>query len=143
MKKDLLSELEKNLPKETQQLAEAVKKADAIEDYEFSREKYRDLISKAEQVIERAMQLAMESEHPSAFEALSTLMNNTTIMIDRLMKLQHSKRDLEKKSEKTDSCQPNLIGGEQPKLQQTNVFVGTPAELQRLIKDGNVTLPTS
>ena len=72
------------------------------------------------------MEVAREMEHPRAFEVLSTMLKNNADIVDKMMDLQKKKVDLAKPQEK-----------EQKALTQNNVFVGSTAELQKmLIGDG-------
>lgn len=133
--------LSRNLPEEVKevqrQLEIASKRADEIEDYEFSRKHYKELIDKGNQALERALELATQSDHPRAFEAFGILMRSVSDIVDRLMELQHSKKDLEDKKLDKPSAVPALPNSQPRTLTQNNVFVGSPAELQKLIARGN------
>lgn len=134
-KKDkMTAALEANLPVVAKPPVE--KKADDVEDYEYSRRKYREMIDKSSEAIERAMQLAQESDHPRAFEVLANMLKSTTDMVDKLMELQHTKEDLAvKKADEKKNAQKQLPPG--TTITQNNTFVGSPAELQRMLKTQN------
>ena len=71
--KEMIKRLEENLPEPLPE-----KPADHIQDdYEFSRETYRNLVNKSNEAIEQMLNLAMQSEHPRAFEVLSNMLKNT------------------------------------------------------------------
>ena len=114
--------LEKNLP--------VIKKDRPIEfdkdvkdDYEFSRETYRDLINTGVRSLDVLAELARESEHPRAFEVLSKSIKDIGDTTEKLMALQKTKKDLKKEEEETK------------RITNNNVFVGSTTELQRLLLD--------
>lgn len=69
------------------------------------------------------LSLAMQSEHPRAFEVLSNMLKNTSDMTDKLMALQKAKKELRKKEEQSS--------GGQPALTQNNLFLGSTTDLQK------------
>ena len=72
-------------------------------------------------------ELARESEHPRAFEVLSTTIKNLGDTTEKLMTLQKSKKELNK-DEKSE---------EQKRITNNNVFVGSTTDLQRLLAQDN------
>jgi hypothetical protein len=71
------------------------------------------------------LDLARESEHPRAFEVLSTMLKQNAEIADRLMELQKKKKEVRL----TDNPQlPNS-------MTQNNVYVGSTTELQRMLHD--------
>lgn len=93
------------------------------DDYDFARANYYNLVEKGQEGIDLMLELARESEHPRAFEVLSTMIKNTADVSDKLMALQKAKKDIEK---------PAV--GEQPKqLTQNNVYVGSATDLQKML----------
>ncbi len=126
---DLIKQLEKNMPAPPP----PPKKDEVQDDYEFSRETYRSLVNKSNEAIEQMLSLAMQSEHPRAFEVLSNMLKNTSDMTDKLMALQKAKKDMAKKEE-TDA---------KPALTQNNLFLGSTTDLQKhliqKLKEQNVT----
>ncbi len=76
----LLKNLESNLPVLAPSSEDLKKHID--DDYEFSRETYRNLVTKSNDAIEQMLNLAMQSEHPRAFEVLSNMLKNTSDMTD-------------------------------------------------------------
>ena len=74
-KKDILAALETNLPQQLKKIKTEVAQTEIVvdteEDYAYSREKIKDLITKAEEAIDNMMALASETEHPRAFEVLA------------------------------------------------------------------------
>lgn len=108
---------------------------DVKDDYEFSRETYRNLVSKSNEAIEQMLNLAMQSEHPRAFEVLSNMLKNTSDMTDKLMALQKAKKEIQKKEE--------AAAADKPALTQNNLFLGSTTDLQKhlieQLKEKNVT----
>lgn len=121
---ELIKRLEGNLPVPPS----PPNQDDVKDDYEFSRETYRNLVSKSNEAIEQMLNLAMQSEHPRAFEVLSNMLKNTSDMTDKLMALQKAKKDLAKKAEAESS-------GKAPALTQNNVFLGSTTDLQKHLID--------
>lgn len=128
-KSKLMDSLSKNLPEEPQSKEIAIPEAnrDIKDDYEYSRETYRNLIDQGQESLLGMMQLAAESEHPRAYEVLSTMMKNMADMTDKLMELQKKKKDLTQEEQAAEAKQS---------LTQNNVFVGTTTDLQRMLLEG-------
>ena len=125
----LMSALEQHLPAEAPPPQEPPAVVDAKEvqdDYEFSRKSYRDLVDKSNQAIEAMLDLALQAEHPRAFEVLSTMLKNTSEITDKLM-------DLQKKKKEVKDSPKVIAGGGQPQLTQTNIFTGSTKELQQMM----------
>ena len=128
--KEMIKRLEENLPEIPVPPSDHVQ-----DDYEFSRETYRNLVSKSNEAIEQMLSLAMQSEHPRAFEVLSNMLKNTSDMTDKLMELQKRKKDIQKKEEVSADAKPALT--------QNNLFLGSTTDLQKhlisQLKEKNVT----
>ena len=112
--------LEKNLP--TVQNDRPIDK-DVKDDYEFSRDTYRDLINTGVRSLDVLAELARESEHPRAFEVLSKSIKDIGDTTEKLMALQKTKKELKKEAD------------ESKRITNNNVFVGSTTELQRLLLD--------
>jgi len=126
-KKDKLkASLEKNLPTIKKDIPLKIDK-DIKDDYEFSRETYRDLINTGVRSLDVLSELARESEHPRAFEVLSTTIKNLGDTTEKLMSLQKSKKELNKEEKEE----------EQKQVTNNNVFVGSTTDLQRLLAQDN------
>ena len=126
-KKDVLKKsLEKNLPAETKHAEvdkELTSKKDINDDYTFSRDTYKELISTGMGSLDSLAEIARESEHPRAFEVLSKSIKDIGDVTDKLMSLQKSKQDLVGKKE------------EQSKVTNNNMFIGSTTDLQRMLLD--------
>jgi hypothetical protein len=108
-------------------MAQEEDRQDIQDDYEFARSKYRELVEKGDEAIELMLDLARESEHPRAFEVLSTMLKQNAEIADRLMELQKKKKDVTK----AESLVPGIPGPQS--LTQNNVFVGSTSDLQRML----------
>ena len=127
-KKDILkASLEKNLPTIAKDRPLVIDK-DIKDDYEFSRETYKNLINTRTRSLDILAELARESEHPRAFEVLSQAIKNIGDTTDKLMNLQKAKKELNKEEkEKEDKA----------RVTNNNVFVGSTTDLQRLLAQEN------
>lgn len=91
-------------------------------DFEYARENLYDVIEKGQAALFDMMDVAKQSQHPRAYEVLAG-------MIDTLVSANKDLLDLHKKKKelfKTDH---------DPKTINNNLFVGSTAELQKLIAD--------
>ena len=124
-KKDAIAKsLEKNLPVETKHAEadkELVSKEDIINDYKFSRDTYKELISTGMGSLDSLAEIARESEHPRAFEVLAKSIKDIGDVTDKLMSLQKNKQDLVDKKE------------EKSKVTNNNMFIGSTTDLQRML----------
>lgn len=90
-------------------------------DYEYARENFYNVIEKGTEALEDMLNVARASEHPRAYEVVSTLMKT---LVD-------ANKDLVEMGKKKAQ-------DEQPKdkpVTNNNLFVGSTAELQQLLKD--------
>lgn len=126
-KKDkLTASLAKNLPTIKKDRPIQIDK-DVKDDYEFSRDTYKNLIKTGVNSLDVLAELARESEHPRAFEVLSTTIKNLGDTTEKLMTLQKSKKELNKEEKEE----------EQKRVTNNNVFVGSTTDLQRLLAQDN------
>ena len=124
MKKDkMMKALDKNLPSKIPNRALVDK--DIKDDYEFSRNTYKDLIRTGTSSLDVLAELARESEHPRAFEVLSKTIKYLGDTTEKLMNLQKQKDDLTNKKEDEVNR----------KVTNNNVFVGSTTDLQRMLLD--------
>lgn len=128
-KRDKLQKsLEKNLPVEKKKTPPTVfqDKRDIKDDYEFSRTTYKDLINTGMRSLDTLAELARESEHPRAFEVLSRAIKDVADTTEKLMELQKRKKDLNKEEEEKQKREA---------ITNNNLFVGSTADLQKMILD--------
>ena len=100
-------------------------KTDREKDYEYVRSKMYSMMENADEVIQEAMEMALQSGHPRAFEVVLKGIRDTSDLGDKLMDLHKKMKDLD---------------GEEQKVQQTNVqnnvfMAGTTAELIKMLKE--------
>ena len=120
-KKDkMVASLEKNLPTNVENRPIELDK-DVKDDYDFSRQTYKDLIYTGTRSLDVLSELARESEHPRAFEVLSQSIKNIGDVTKNLMDLQKTKKDLTQENE------------DSRKITNNNVFVGSTTDLQRML----------
>jgi len=95
-------------------------------DYEYARGNMISAIEKGQEALNGIIELAGMSQHPRSYEVAAKLLDSVTNANEKLLELTKKKMD---------------ISGEigHPKTINNNLFVGSTAELQRLIKsNGNV-----
>lgn len=139
-REDLLSKLSDNIPAEviakntavvTQQ--QSLSKSDVDDDYEYSRDTYKRLVDKGQEAIDQMFELALQSDHPRAFEVLGGMLKNVSDMTDKLMSL-HGNVEKVKAAKSTPQNGGTPTGGT-PSVTNNNVFVGSTTDLQRFIID--------
>ena len=121
----LQKSLEKNLPVSAD-AQERRDKKDIKDDYEFSRRTYKDLINTGMGSLDTLAELARESEHPRAFEVLSRAIKDVADTTEKLMALQADKKKLSKSEEEEKKAKA---------ITNNNLFVGSTADLQKMILD--------
>ena len=97
---------------------------DATKDYEYSRGQLYNLISKGQEAVQGALEVAQESGHPRAYEVAVNAMKQVADMNDKLIDLQQKMKNLNKEDKKS-----------MPTTVNNTMFIGTTADLQKMIKD--------
>lgn len=97
---------------------------DPQKDYEYSRGQLYSLISKGQEAVDGILEIAQESGHPRAFEVAGQLIKSVGDVTDKLIDLQKKMKDLDA---------PTKNG---PTTVNNSLFVGSTAELSKLIKQG-------
>jgi len=95
---------------------------DIEKDYEYQRENFYNLVEKGSAAIDGILELAKESEHPRTYEVAGNLIKQVAEVTEKLGDLQEKMRRLKEV--------PNTA----PKSVTNALFVGSTAELQKLIK---------
>lgn len=98
----------------------------AINDFEYSRRTYFDLITKGQDALEEMIDVAKALEHPRAFEVVAGMIKNISDVNDRLADLHKKKKEyMRKEDPKKDN----------PQISSTtnNVFVGSTTDLQKML----------
>ena len=101
-------------------------KGDVEKDYEYTRGNLYSIIEKGQEAINGILELAQESEMPGAYEVAGQLIKNVADATDKLMTLQQKLKDVE---EEKVSKGPTTVNNA--------LFVGSTAELQKLLKNNN------
>ena len=100
------------------------------QDYDTVRRNLHDLAGQGDEAIELMMELARESEHPRAFEVLGQLIKQNAEIGEKILKLHKRKKDQDK------SDVPKALAHKG--TTNNNVFIGSTAELQKMLRDENV-----
>jgi hypothetical protein len=122
---DVTSEIvtSENVSKELKAIASD--NGDVRKDYEYTRGNLYSIIEKGQEAINSILELAQESETPRAYEVAGQLIKNVSDATDKLIDLQKKMKDLE--AEDTPKGPQNVTNA---------LFVGSTAELQKLLKKG-------
>tara|TARA_R100001463_G_scaffold20918_2_gene50681 strand:+ start:394 stop:813 length:420 start_codon:yes stop_codon:yes gene_type:complete len=108
-----------------EQKPDRLTKTDIDKDYEYTRGNLYSIIEKGQEAINGILELAQESEMPRAYEVAGQLIKSVSDATDKLMDLQKKLKDVEEeKQQKGPSTVNNAL------------FVGSTAELQKLLKNG-------
>ena len=98
------------------------KSGDIESDYEYQREQFYKLVDRGSMAIDGILDLAKEGEHPRAYEVAGQLIKNVAEVTEKLGDLQEKMKRLKEVPE---------VG---PKNVTNALFVGSTAELQKMIK---------
>ena len=96
---------------------------DIENDYKYQRENFYNLVEKGSTAIEGILELAKESEHPRTYEVAGNLIKQVAEVTEKLGDLQEKMRKLKE------------VPSTAPKNVTNALFVGSTAELQKMIKD--------
>ena len=91
-------------------------------DYKYSREIFYGLVERGQDAIEGILDIAKESEHPRVYEVAGQLIKTVGETTEKLIDLQAKMKELDK-----DNNMPDKV--------QNNLFVGSSAELQKLLRN--------
>ncbi len=108
-----------------EQKPDRLTKTDIDKDYEYTRGNLYSIIEKGQEAINGILELAQESEMPRAYEVAGQLIKSVSDATDKLMDLQKKLKDVE---EETKQKGPSTVNNA--------LFVGSTAELQKLLKSG-------
>ena len=110
----------------TGQASPVVDMSDDIDnDYAYQRQNFYNLVEKGTDAIEGILELAKESEHPRTYEVAGNLIKQVAEVTEKL-------GDLQEKMKKLKEVPDNA-----PKNVTNALFVGSTAELQKMIKDND------
>ena len=115
-----------NLPmdiNEGQWTKENIPEDDDIEnDYKYQRENFYNLVERGQRAVDGILELAKESDHPRAYEVAGNLIKQVAEVTEKLGDLQEKMRKLKE------------VPDHAPKSVTNALFVGSTAELQKMIK---------
>ena len=97
---------------------------DVIKDYQYARGNLYSLIDKGQEAVNGALDLAMSSDHPRAYEVAGQLIKHVGDVADTLMALQKDKKNVKEESVKTQ-------------VTNNSLFVGSTADLQKMLKQAS------
>ena len=100
-------------------------KGDIEKDYEYTRGNLYSIIEKGQEAINGILELAQDSEMPRAYEVAGQLIKSVSDATDKLMDLQKKVKDV---NEDAPQKGPNTVNNA--------LFVGSAAELAKLLKNG-------
>ena len=98
---------------------------DVSKDYDYTRGNLYSLIEKGQEAINGIMEVAGETASPRAYEVAGQLIKSVADTTDKLADLHKKVKDIEADNPKTQSTVTNNA-----------LFVGSTAELQKMLKDG-------
>ena len=102
------------------------KSEDREKDYTYARAQLYNVVETMQEGIQGAMEVAQQAEHPRAYEVA---LNGAKAMSEVVEKL----ADLHKKMDELEKEKPQ----QQVSQVQNNMFVGSTAELMKMLKDNN------
>ena len=106
--------------------AEEETKVDEVKkDYDYTRGNLYSLIEKGQEAINGIMEVAGETASPRAYEVAGQLIKSVADTTDKLADLHKKIKDIEDDNSKT-----------QGNVTNNALFVGSTAELQKMLKDG-------
>ena len=111
---------------ENSELQKSQTRAENVEkDYDYTRGNLYSLIEKGQEAINGIMEVAGETASPRAYEVAGQLIKSVADTTDKLADLHKKVKDIEADNPKTQNTVTNNA-----------LFVGSTAELQKMLKDG-------
>ena len=104
---------------------EAPRVDEVKKDYDYTRGNLYSLIEKGQEAINGIMEVAGETASPRAYEVAGQLIKSVADTTDKLADLHKKIKDIEEDNSKT-----------QGNVTNNALFVGSTAELQKMLKDG-------
>ena len=99
----------------------AITDDDSETDFQYARENLYNLIERGTDGLEELLEIAKQSEHPRAFEVVQQTIGQLTTTNKELLNLHKTKKDM-----RTEKGGPTSVNN--------NLFVGSTAELQKMLK---------
>ena len=98
---------------------------DVDADYKYQRDNFYNLIEKGQNAIEGILNVAKESDHPRGYEVAGNLIKQVAEVTEKLGDLQEKMKNLKE------------VPNSAPKNVTNALFVGSTAELQKMLKGNN------
>ena len=96
---------------------------DVDADYKYQRDNFYNLIEKGQNAIEGILNVAKESDHPRGYEVAGNLITQVAEVTEKLGDLQEKMKKLKE------------VPNSAPKNVTNALFVGSTAELQKMLKE--------
>ena len=96
---------------------------DVDADYKYQRDNFYNLIEKGQDAIQGILNVAKESDHPRGYEVAGNLIKQVAEVTEKLGDLQEKMKKLKE------------VPNSAPKSVTNALFVGSTAELQKMLKD--------
>lgn len=125
MVKDLISRSLGIEPIEIHEGMEVIPAHKENNDYEYARRNLYDVIEKGNNALEDIMDVAKQSESPRAYEVVTNLIKTMVDANKDLLQLAKTRKELEAREP------------EKAQVTNNNLFVGSSAELLKMIKNGS------
>lgn len=90
-------------------------------DFQYARENLYNLIERGQDGLEELLEIAKQSQHPRAFEVVGQMIDKLANTNKELLNLHKTKKDM-----RTEKGGPTSVNN--------NLFVGSTAELQKMLK---------
>lgn len=98
----------------------------ASKDFEYARSNLYEVIQEGKEAMFKLAEIASSSQHPRAFEVYGKLMDTMLSANEKLLDLQTKIREIEHADNPRNENAKNVTN---------NLFVGSTAELQKVLKD--------
>ena len=115
---------EEIVPKEETPVKKVETQDQVQDDYEYARGNLYQLVDKGQEAVNGALDLAMSSDHPRAYEVAGQLIKHVGDVADKLMALKKDKKAVKEESAKKV-------------VTNNSLFVGSTADLQKMLKDAS------
>jgi len=121
---DKALDVKSEIVREKRKIAKQVKdQDDPTKDYEYSRGQLYNLVEKGQEAVNGILDVCQDSQHPRAYEVAGQLIKSVGDVTDKIVDLQKKMKDLEKEDK-------------QVQVTNNSLFVGSTADLQKMIKKG-------
>ena len=111
--------------KKEKEKPERLTKEDVEKDQEYTRANLYSLIEKGQETLNGIMELAEETQSPRAYEVAGQLLKSVADTTDKFLKLQKDLKDIKEEQKGPTNVTNNAM------------FVGSTAELQKMLKEMN------